>query len=81
MHQPLRIAILECDTPLPKTHSRYNGYGGVFISLFKSSANELNQPSRLNPGIGLKFERWDIVNGDKYPNMEDIDAVVLTGSS
>jgi len=31
---PLRIAILECDTPLPGTSSKYGGYGGVFTSLY-----------------------------------------------
>lgn len=81
MRAPLRIAVLECDTPLPNTNTRYNGYGGVFISLLKASAKALNQPDRLNPETGLEITKWDIVNGDQYPKLEDIDAVLLTGSS
>lgn len=81
MRAPLRIAVLECDTPLPNTNARYNGYGGVFISLLRASAKALNQPDRLDPETGLEITKWDIVNGDKYPKLEDVDAVLLTGSS
>lgn len=81
MRAPLRIAVLECDTPLPGTNARYHGYGGVFISLLKASAKALNQPDRLDPETGLEVTKWDIVNGDQYPKLEDVDAVLLTGSS
>src|SRR5690349_19820896 len=37
MRPPIRLAILECDTPLPKTAARYGGgYGAVFESLLKA---------------------------------------------
>lgn len=81
MRAPLRIAVLECDTPLPNTNARYHGYGGVFISLLKASAKALNQPDRLDPEAGLEITKWDVVNGDQYPKLEDVDAVLLTGSS
>ena len=81
MRAPLRIAILECDTPLTNTNARYHGYGGVFTSLLKASAKALNQPDRLDPEAGLEITKWDVVNGDKYPKLEDVDAVLLTGSS
>ncbi|KAJ5178025.1 Glutamine amidotransferase type 1 [Penicillium coprophilum] len=80
MHSPLRIAVLECDTPLDNINRRYNGYGGVFRALLNASANALNQPERLDPKTGLEITAWDIVNDDKYPKLEDIDAVLLTGS-
>ncbi|KXG47554.1 Glutamine amidotransferase type 1 [Penicillium griseofulvum] len=80
MHPPLRIAVLECDTPLEKINRRYNGYGGVFRVLLNASAKALNQPERLDPESGLEITAWDIVNDDKYPKLEDVDAVLLTGS-
>lgn len=81
MRPPLRIAVLECDTPLPETDSRYHGYGGVFTALLKSSAKELNHGDRLDPETDLQISRWDIMSNMEYPNMEDIDAVLLSGSS
>jgi hypothetical protein len=81
MHTPLRIAVLECDTPLDNINRRYNGYGGVFRVLLQASAISLNQPERLDPETGLEVTAWDIVNDDKYPKLEDVDAVLLTGSS
>ncbi|KAJ5558626.1 hypothetical protein N7535_008843 [Penicillium sp. DV-2018c] len=80
MHTPLRIAVLECDTPVDGVNRRYNGYGGVFKVLLKAGAISLNQPERLDPETGLEVTAWDIVNDDKYPKLEDIDAVLLTGS-
>ncbi|CAI7645224.1 unnamed protein product [Penicillium discolor] len=80
MHSPLRIAVLECDTPIDSVNRRYNGYGGVFRRLLKASANALNQPEKLDPETGLEITAWDIVNDDKYPKLEDVDAVLLTGS-
>ncbi|KAJ5159880.1 uncharacterized protein N7482_006884 [Penicillium canariense] len=80
MRPPLRIAVLECDTPLPNTNCRYNGYGGVFTALLTASAKALNHLDRLGPETGLQISKWDIVSGTEYPKLEDIDAVLLTGS-
>lgn len=82
MQPPLRIAVLECDTPLPAVDARYNneGYYGVFKTLLKSSAEELGH-SRLDPDTGLQITKWDVVDAQEYPKLEDIDAVLLTGSS
>lgn len=81
MHTPLRIAVLECDTPANNTNTKYGGYRGVFESLLKASARALGQPERLNPDTDLEISGWDVVNGDEYPKLEDINAVLLTGSS
>lgn len=78
---PLRIAVLECDTPVDNVHAKYEGYGGVFKSLFRESAKALGQPERLNPETGLEISKWDIVDGDKYPELDEVDALVMTGSS
>ncbi|CEJ58459.1 hypothetical protein PMG11_07113 [Penicillium brasilianum] len=81
MRPPLRIAVLECDTPLLDTESRYHGYGGVFAAHLKASAKTLNQSERLDPETDLQISRWDILSRMEYPKLEDIDAVLLSGSN
>lgn len=92
---PIRLAILEADTPLAKTRAKYGGYGGVFTSLLHKGADAINIPRGQ-----LDISGWDVVNagdgqegGDEhlggqydwkrrrgYPKMEDVDAVLITGS-
>ena len=81
MKAPLRIAVLECDTPLTQTKAKYGGYGGVFEVLLQSGAKALNQPELVHPESGLEITKWDIVNGDQYPNLDDVDGILITGSS
>jgi hypothetical protein len=78
MRPPFRIAILECDTPLDNTNSKYEGYGGVFKRLLKASAVALGG---INPDTDLIISKFDIVDGTEYPNLEEVDAILLTGSS
>jgi hypothetical protein len=77
MRPPLRIAILECDVPLPKTTAEYGGYGGVFEALLRPAAKALGLPD-----TALEITKWNILaEEDKYPKLEDIDAILITGSS
>lgn len=76
---PLRIAILECDTPLDGTRTKYGGYGGVFTSLLRSGADELSH-SGLSSTAGLELTAWDVVTAQKYPSLDSIDAILITGS-
>jgi hypothetical protein len=78
---PLRIAILECDTPLEGTKKRYGGYGPVFKQWLTRGAVALQYPG-LNADEGLEFSYHDIqLNDAVYPKLENIDAIVMTGSS
>ncbi|EHY55070.1 hypothetical protein HRR83_005675 [Exophiala dermatitidis] len=80
VHRPLRIAILECDTPLPETKKKYQGYGGVFEFLLRAGARALNRPD-LDPETGFEFSRWQVeLEPDKYPDPSTIDAILITGS-
>lgn len=74
---PLRIAILECDTPLPGTVFKYGGYGGVFTSLLHSATSLTSPP--LSPS-DLDLSVFDVVNAQAYPNLDDIDAILISGS-
>lgn len=92
---PIRIAILEADTPIGKARAKYGGYGGVFTSLLHKAADVSNLPRE-----SLEITGWDVVNSEGakegeeedmggdwawkrrkgYPKMEDVDAVLITGS-
>lgn len=78
MHQKVRLAILECDTPLPNTKERYAGYGGVFKSLLSAGA----KAEGLNLDDVLDVTMHQIEDDPEcYPELGEIDAVLLTGSS
>jgi hypothetical protein len=81
MKPPLRIAILECDTPLEQTQAQYGGYGGVFKALLLEAADALGQPDLISSKQGLELSTFDVVNKQEYPDLAKIDAVLLTGSS
>ncbi|MCJ1433378.1 hypothetical protein MMC27_002738 [Xylographa pallens] len=72
---PLRIAILECDTPLTNTRTKYGGYGGVFTALLNAGAQSINLDTSE-----LHISTWDVVDKQEYPALADVDAVLITGS-
>ncbi|KAI9836667.1 MAG: hypothetical protein M1819_001302 [Sarea resinae] len=80
MRPPLRIAILECDTPLDRTRAKYGGYGGVFKALLEAGADALGQPDLISSKKGLDLTTWDVEKAETYPNLDDIDAILMTGS-
>src|ERR1700760_719140 len=78
MKLPLRIAILECDRPLDKTREQYGRYGGVFRQLLERAADALNYPG-LDSKNGLEISYWAVEKDSEFPNLEDIDAIMMTG--
>lgn len=75
MRSHLRLAILECDTPLPHTRAKYGSYSGVFTSLLHAGAEALGLPRD-----DIRITRWDVVKTGEYPDLADVDAVLITGS-
>lgn len=80
MREPLRIAVLECDEPIGKTKEKYGGYGGVFTALLNSGADEIARKDG-RPRPQMEISKWDVVSDAKYPDLDEVDAVLLTGSS
>lgn len=80
MKLPLRIAVLECDTPLDNTRAKYGGYGGVFEQLLKRGADALKSPG-LSAKEGLDIKKYNVEHDEIYPELDDIDAILITGSS
>ncbi|KAG6017462.1 hypothetical protein E4U43_001147 [Claviceps pusilla] len=79
---PLRLAILECDTPQPKTAAKFTNYTGVFAALLNAAAAaESSSPPAPPLSSQVTISSYDIVNHpDTYPAVDAIDAVLLTGS-
>jgi GMP synthase-like glutamine amidotransferase len=72
---PIRLAILEADTPVPNANAKYHGYRGVFTDLFRRAL----APEPLE--AHLDITGYDVVNEpDTYPDLDSIDAVLITGS-
>lgn len=71
----IRLAILECDTPVDTVKERYGSYGDIFERHLQAAAIRLNCKAD-----SLIVSKWDVVNGRAYPEPDDIDAVLLTGS-
>ena len=79
MQPLLRIAILECDTPLPETKAKFGSYGGVFQFLLRSGARALGKPDFDH---GFEFSNHQIESDpENYPDLADVDAILITGSS
>lgn len=77
MKTPLRIAILECDQPLPDIIERYGRYARIFSTLLETAAEGLG----LSPSKDLVLSGFDVVDKQEYPYLDDIDAVLISGSS
>jgi hypothetical protein len=77
MKTPLRIAILECDTPPPDVVEKFGRYDRVFATLLESAAEGLG----LSPKQDLELSAYDVVTAQEYPDLESIDAVLISGSS
>ena len=77
MKTPLRIAILECDTPPADVVAKYGRYDRIFKTLLETAAEGLG----LSPKQDLELSAYDVVTAQEYPDLEKIDAVLISGSS
>jgi hypothetical protein len=65
---------------LPNITRQFGGYGGVFTHLLKQAADGLKYPG-LDSSNGMELSAFAVDIEDHYPNLEDIDAILLSGSS
>lgn len=79
MKPPLRIAILEADTPPDDLVARFGRYGKVFQTLLETAADELGEPGFSKDS--LQLSAYDVVTEQKYPELDTVDAVLISGSS
>ncbi|MCJ1275688.1 hypothetical protein MMC21_003491 [Puttea exsequens] len=92
---PLRIAVLEADVPIGSVRDKYGSYGAVFTDLLHKAADASNLPREYlditgwdvinsdNASDGRVEDMrgdWDWKRKKGYPKLEDIDAILITGS-
>lgn len=78
MKPPFRITVVECDDTTPEDR-HHGGYKGWFEALLKAGASSLGH---IDPEKDLKVTGFNIVKDpEHYPDDDDIDAILLSGSS
>lgn len=80
MPSPLRVAILECDEPIGEAKRKYGSFGNLFHLLFAAGVSRLQKDS-YKEGLEIIQSSYDVRLARSYPPLDEIDAVVLTGSS
>lgn len=75
--KPYRIAILECDTPPPDVTAKFGRYDNIFKSVLETAAREMG----MNPEKELETRGYDVVEKMEYPELEEVDGVLISGSS
>lgn len=75
MTRTLRVAILECDTPVAPVVEQVGNYGVIFEALLKKGL------VAASSSVDFEISKWNVVGNPVYPNPNDIDAFLLSGSS
>ncbi|KAF2272255.1 class I glutamine amidotransferase-like protein [Westerdykella ornata] len=79
MGPPLRIALLECDELVGEMKREYGSIGNLYRKFLEAGASKLEE-SGLYARPNLEITSYDVVNKQEYPDLENIDAIFLTGS-
>lgn len=77
--KPLRLLILEADTPQPNTNEKYGGYRGVFTALLTQAAKAMDPPRQLSDVASITAHNI-VEDMDAYPPLDEVDAILITGS-
>ena len=72
----LRIAVLKADVPMPAVVEKFGDYGPIFRRVLQAGARHIGFPER-----DLNITDFDVVENPKYPKLEDVDAILISGSS
>lgn len=80
MTRTFRLAVLECDTPFPSVLENRGSYAEVFRDLLSEGLKDESLGSKAKD-LSLELSKWDVVTAQEYPNPDDVDGILLTGSS
>ncbi|KAI1069453.1 hypothetical protein LB507_008800 [Fusarium sp. FIESC RH6] len=79
MTRNFRLAVLECDTPIPAVNGKRGTYGDVFRQLMDKGLKHEGLGDK-GKDVNYKLSKWDVVTAQEYPKIEDVDGFLLTGS-
>ncbi|KAK2608581.1 hypothetical protein QQS21_002928 [Conoideocrella luteorostrata] len=74
---PFRLAVLECDTPVPNVLKERGSYGSVFQRLLTDGLHGLGDRGK---GVDFCILKYDVVQHQTYPELSDVDGILITGS-
>lgn len=72
------IAVLECDTPVDSVVTSRGTYGDIFEELLTKG---LEGRGPATGDIQLRVSKWDVVGSSSFPDIREVDALLLSGSS
>ncbi|KAJ5594635.1 uncharacterized protein N7459_000843 [Penicillium hispanicum] len=75
MTRTLRVAVIECDTPIPPVQTKLGNYGDIFERLLQRGLQTSG-----NSTVDIQVSKWNVVDNPVYPNPDECDAFLLTGS-
>jgi GMP synthase-like glutamine amidotransferase len=78
MVRQIHIAVLECDTPVAPIVASRGTYGDIFQQLLDSGLSRLGTN---NSDVQYLVTKWDVVTAQAYPNIDEVDAFLISGSS
>lgn len=76
MTRILRVAVIECDTPIPPVQTKLGNYGDMFERLLQRGVQVSG-----NSTVDIQVSKWNVVDNPVYPNPDECDAFLLSGSS
>ncbi|KAF4982225.1 hypothetical protein FZEAL_2109 [Fusarium zealandicum] len=71
----LRLAVIEFETPPNDVFYKYGTYGDIAVKLLRRTSTS----AKKHPPL-LKVIKVSVLEGDAWPDVTDIDAVLITGS-
>lgn len=78
MSTKLRLALLICDRPIPNVIEREGDYHDVYGNYLRRSLDVYQKESGNR--IDFQLDGYDVRFKDEYPNLDDYDGIVITGS-
>ncbi|KAF4125826.1 Glutamine amidotransferase class-I, partial [Geosmithia morbida] len=76
---PFRFAVLECDTPLPAVLEKEGDYGTIFEAFIRRGL-ESYIANGGEKKVDLEVIKSNMVDMGELPELDKIDALILTGS-
>lgn len=77
----IHIAILVCDTPIQPILRKYGDYFAMFQELLEQGFKDLYSSEAEPHEVTVEFSKYQIVDSNQFPDLGNVDAVLLTGSS
>ncbi|KAF2011590.1 class I glutamine amidotransferase-like protein [Aaosphaeria arxii CBS 175.79] len=75
MAQPIQIAMLNADVPVPVVRTKYETYGDIFHELLTAAL------SRTQASTKIHSVNYDVRKGEYPESLASVDAVIITGSA